>query len=92
MSSDDINIVVEVLKGILNPTNEIRNAAVSKLEELRQNTPVLIYCLLKILEGIILFTFIKVNMIIILKLLLLYSLGRCWKLNQRNLSTHIGQK
>lgn len=51
MSKDDINIVIEVLNGILNPTNEIRNAAVAKLDHLRQNTPALIYCLLKVLEG-----------------------------------------
>jgi hypothetical protein len=53
MSSEDIKVVSEVLNGILNPNNDIRNLAVAKLDELRTNTPGLIYCLLKVLEGIL---------------------------------------
>ncbi len=51
MSSQDIQIVAEIINGILNPDNAMRNAAVEKLELLRQNTPHLILCLFQIMKG-----------------------------------------
>ena len=50
MSQDDITKCSNILKDILNPNNEARNLAVSQLEVMRQNTPVLLFCLLKILS------------------------------------------
>ncbi len=60
MSSQDIQIVAEIINGILNPDNALRNASVQKLESLRQNTPHLILCLFKIMKGIFL-TFFQFN-------------------------------
>lgn len=57
MSSQDIQIVAEIINGILNPDNALRNASVQKLESLRQNTPHFIVCLFKIMKGIILIFF-----------------------------------
>jgi hypothetical protein len=51
MSSEEINYVVSVINGILNPNNETRKLFVGKLDELRQNTPALFFCLVKILEN-----------------------------------------
>ena len=51
MSSDDTKTLAEIINGILNPDNATRNQAVQKLEVLRQNTPVLIYHLFKIIQG-----------------------------------------
>jgi len=51
MSSQEIQLVAEILNGILNPDNSIRNTSVQKLELLRQNTPQLILCLFKIMRG-----------------------------------------
>jgi hypothetical protein len=51
MSTEDISIVISVINGVLNPNNEIRNSYVAKLDELRKNTPALLYCLVKILEN-----------------------------------------
>ena len=53
MSSQDIQIVAEIINGILNPDNAMRNVSVQKLESLRQNTPHLILCLFKIIKGTI---------------------------------------
>ncbi len=52
MSSQDIQAVAEIINGILNPDNAMRNASVEKLESLRENTPHLILCLFKIMKGI----------------------------------------
>jgi hypothetical protein len=51
MSTEDIEIVIEVINGTLNSNNETRNISIKKIEELRSNTPALVYCLIKILEG-----------------------------------------
>ncbi len=51
MSTDDTKALAEIINGILKPDNAIRNEAVKKLETLRQNTPVLIYHLFKIIQG-----------------------------------------
>lgn len=51
MSSQDIQVVAEIINGILNPDNALRNASVQQLESLRQNTPHLILCLFKIMKG-----------------------------------------
>lgn len=51
MSTDDTKTLAEIINGILKPDNAIRNEAVKKLETLRQNTPVLIYHLFKIIQG-----------------------------------------
>ena len=51
MSIEDINLVAEVLEGILNHNNEIRNQATKKLDELRSNVPALLYCLINIVKG-----------------------------------------
>jgi hypothetical protein len=50
MSSEEITMVINVISGILNPDNETRKTFVSKLDELRKNTPALFFCLVKILE------------------------------------------
>ena len=50
MSSEDINMVSQILSGILNPNDTIRNEATNKLNELKQNVPALSYCLLQILS------------------------------------------
>lgn len=50
MSEEAINNVSKVIKEILNPNNQVRNEAVAKLEVLRQNTPFLLFCLVKILN------------------------------------------
>ena len=51
MTEQDIQVVSIILKGIPNPDNKIRNEAVAKLEEMRKNTPVLLFCLIKILNS-----------------------------------------
>lgn len=51
MSSEDTKILAEIINGILNPDNTLRNKAVEKLESLRQNTPILIYHLFRIIQG-----------------------------------------
>jgi len=51
MLTNDTKTLAEIINGILNPDNDIRNEAVNKLESLRQNTPVLIYHLFKIIQG-----------------------------------------
>jgi len=51
MSTDDTKTLAEIINGILNPDNVIRNEAVKRLETLRQNSPVLIYHLFKIIQG-----------------------------------------
>lgn len=51
MSQEVISSVQEILKGILNPDNNLRNQAAEKLEEMRKNTGLLITCLVKILHG-----------------------------------------
>ena len=51
MSSEDTKILAEIINQFTNPDNATRNAAIGKLEELRQNTPVLIYHLFKIIQG-----------------------------------------
>ena len=50
MSSEDINMVSQILKGITNPDKQIRTEAVNKLQELRQNLGALTYCLLQIAQ------------------------------------------
>lgn len=51
MSSEDTKILAEIINQFTNPDNSIRNAAIAKLEESRQNSPVLIYHLFKIIQG-----------------------------------------
>lgn len=51
MSSEDTKILAEIINAILNPDNTLRNKAVEKLESLRQNTPILIYHLFRIIQG-----------------------------------------
>lgn len=55
MSQEAISAVSSILKGILNPDNSARNAAVAELEKMRQNTSVLLFCLVRILHGKLLF-------------------------------------
>lgn len=55
MSSEETKLLAEIINGILNPDNTVRNKAVEKLESLRQNTSVLIYHLFKIIQGTIKF-------------------------------------
>ena len=50
MSSEDINMVKQILKGITNPDKIIRTEAINKLQELRKNLGPLTYCLLQIAE------------------------------------------
>ena len=50
MSSEDINMVKQILKGITNPDKIIRTEAINKLQELRKNLGALTYCLLQIAE------------------------------------------
>ena len=50
MSESDLKMVSEILNGILNPDNTIRNQAAAKIEELRKNTPMFLFCLIKILN------------------------------------------
>ena len=50
MSSEDINMVKLILKGITNPDKNIRTEAVNKLQELRKNLGALTYCLLQIAQ------------------------------------------
>lgn len=52
MSSEDTKILAEIVNQFTNPNNALRNAAVAKFEDLRQNSPLLIYHLFKILQGI----------------------------------------
>lgn len=63
MSFEDIQLVSEIINGILNPDNTMRNASIKKLEELRQNTPALIICLFKIMKGKSLF-YLKILIVI----------------------------
>lgn len=51
MSTDDTKALAKIINGMLKPDNAIRNEAVKKLETFRQNTPVLIYHLFKIIQG-----------------------------------------
>lgn len=50
MSEQDIQVVKIILKGILNPDNKQRKEATDKLEEIRKNTPGLLFCLISILS------------------------------------------
>ena len=50
MDSDLAN-VSKILNDILNPDNKVRGEAAEKLEQLRKNTPGLLWCLAKILSG-----------------------------------------
>ena len=50
MSSEDINMVKQILKGITNPDKIIRTEAINKLQELRKNLGPLTYYLLQIAE------------------------------------------
>lgn len=51
MSTEDLSMVIELLNCTLNPDNSVRNFAVKKLEELRQNADAFIHCLFKVLQG-----------------------------------------
>ena len=51
MSSEDTKILAEIINQFTNPDNVIRNAAIGKLENLRQNSSLLIYHLFKIIQG-----------------------------------------
>ena len=48
---ETITTVQAILKGILNPDNNLRNQAAAKLEKMRQNTGLLITCLVQILHD-----------------------------------------
>lgn len=45
-------MIIEVVNGVINPDNEKRKIAVCKLDELRKDTPILVYYLLNIVKGI----------------------------------------
>jgi hypothetical protein len=51
MSLEDTKILAEIINQFTNPDNTVRNSAVSKLEDLRKNTPLLIYHLFKIIQS-----------------------------------------
>lgn len=57
MSNDSLHKVSCILKGILNPDNASRNLAVAELEIMRNNTPVLLKCLITKLHGILFILF-----------------------------------
>ena len=82
MSSEDIKILTEIINGILNPDNTLRNQAVKKLDDLRQNTPALIICLFKIIQGKIIISdkFIS-NIFSVNKFLYFFQKYRILKLN-----------
>lgn len=51
MSSEDIQTVIQIINGTLSNDKIEREQAILKLDELRQNSIALIYCLFKILQG-----------------------------------------
>ena len=51
MSSEDLNIVTQMLAGILNPNNSIRKEAEGKLQLMQENMGALLFCLGKVLKG-----------------------------------------
>ncbi len=54
MSDSDIQIVGNMLAGILNPDNFTRNEATNKYNELKQNPTGLLICLTQCLKGLFL--------------------------------------
>lgn len=52
MSDSDIQIVRNMLAGILNPDNAVRNEATNKYNELKQNPTGLLVCLTEIMKGL----------------------------------------
>ena len=51
MSSEDLNIVTQMLAGILNPNNTVRKEAEAKLQMMQENMGALLFCLGKVLKG-----------------------------------------
>ena len=51
MSSEDLNIVTQMLAGILNPNNTLRKEAEAKLQLMQENMGALLFCLGKVLKG-----------------------------------------
>lgn len=54
MSTEDIQLVHEILANCLNPDNNTRKQAEEKLNQMKNNIAVLLFCLVKVLRGIIL--------------------------------------
>ena len=52
MSTEDIQVVADVLNAILNPDNTIRKEAEAKFNTMKNNIPGLIFCLSSIISGI----------------------------------------
>ena len=50
MSSEDINLVIQILSGILNPNNSIRKEAEAKLTSMNSNIGGLLFCLGRVLK------------------------------------------
>lgn len=50
MSSEDINLVIQILSGILNPNNAIRKEAEAKLTQMNSNIGGLLFCLGRVLK------------------------------------------
>lgn len=51
MSTEDLQIVTQMLAGILNPNNTIRKEAEAKLQAMQENMGGLIFYLGKVLRG-----------------------------------------
>ena len=49
MSAEELKIFENILEGFLNPTKEIKEQAQMKFNELSQNFPALIFCLILII-------------------------------------------
>ena len=50
MSQEDLKLITETITGILNPDNNLRNASIQKLDELRKNPLILISSLFEIIK------------------------------------------
>lgn len=89
MSSEDIQMITEILSGYTNPNNNIRKAAETKLNDLRENLGAISYCLLSVTSNQALQFILKKTSLVLLRQILIKDWRDKWKTIQPELKAEI---